>query len=108
MAEYVEVDVRGLSCPEPVPVSYTHLQLKLRRFAEILRSDVVADFCNTQSIAANPRLVRTQNLLDNPSPLNLSLIHIYGAKYMAEQGYDYTEILAHYYPNTELRLESGE
>ena len=32
----------------------------------------------------------------------------YGAKYMAEQGYDYTEILAHYYPNTELRLESGE
>ena len=28
--------------------------------------------------------------------------------YMAEQGYDYTEILAHYYPNTELRLESGE
>lgn len=32
----------------------------------------------------------------------------YGAKYMAEQGYDYTEILAHYYPHTELRLESGE
>ena len=32
----------------------------------------------------------------------------YGAKYMAEQGYDYTEILAHYYPNTELGLESGE
>ena len=32
----------------------------------------------------------------------------YGAKYMAEQGSDYTEILAHYYPNTELRLESGE
>ena len=32
----------------------------------------------------------------------------YGAKYMAEQGYDYTEILAHYYPNTELRLEIGE
>lgn len=26
----------------------------------------------------------------------------YGAKYMAEQGADYTEILAHYYPNTVL------
>ena len=34
----------------------------LWRFAEILRSDVVADFCNKQSIAANPRLIRTQNL----------------------------------------------
>ena len=32
----------------------------------------------------------------------------YGAKYMAEQGSDYTEILAHYYPHTELKLESRE
>lgn len=32
----------------------------------------------------------------------------YGAKYMAEQGSGYTEILAHYYPGTELRVESGE
>ena len=29
----------------------------------------------------------------------------YGAKYMAEQGSDYTEILAHYYPGTELRVQ---
>ncbi len=28
----------------------------------------------------------------------------YGAKYMAEQGSDYTEILAHYYPHTELSV----
>ena len=26
----------------------------------------------------------------------------YGAKYMAENGADYREILAHYYPGTEL------
>ena len=29
----------------------------------------------------------------------------YGAKYMAEQGSDYTEILTHYYPGTELSVQ---
>ena len=63
------------------PVSYTHLNpflwrqhriIKLRllaqapvalprRFAVILCADVVPTFCNTQSIAAKPRLISTQN-----------------------------------------------
>ena len=44
-----------------------HHTIKLRRFTEILRPDVVAFFCNTSSIAAKPRLISTQNLLANRS-----------------------------------------
>ena len=41
--------------------------IKLRCFAEILRPDFVALSCNTSSIAAKTRLIRTQNLLANHS-----------------------------------------
>lgn len=42
----------------------------LRCFSEILLPDFVAAPCNTQSIAAEPRRISTQNLLANRSPLN--------------------------------------
>ena len=42
----------------------------LRCFSEILLPDFVAVPCNTQSIAAEPRRISTQNLLANRSPLN--------------------------------------
>ena len=44
--------------------------LGLRCFSEILLPDFVAAPCNTQSIAAEPRRISTQNLLANRSPLN--------------------------------------
>ena len=44
--------------------------LHRRRLAEILCADFVAFPCNTQSIAAEPRRISTQNLLANRSPLN--------------------------------------
>ena len=42
----------------------------LRCFSEILLPDFVAAPCNTQSIAAEPRRISTQNLLANRLPLN--------------------------------------
>ena len=48
----------------------------LRCFSEILLPDFVAAPCNTQSIAAEPRRISTQNLLANRSPLNCVVIPI--------------------------------